>query len=635
MKNKIDEAIKYYSNGNPIMSDEEYDMLLEEYLKLTGEENRPFSRQKQSDDVNRLVGTLPKVYGVTVPMRDGLLTYNDWVKKHNFGKNAQILAQPKFDGLSVAYDCDTDRFFTRGDVDNGESCDVTSIFGIRSNTKEFKHYKELYSSIKFECIVDIESFESLKQRCLNNNEPFDYVSPRAFASGLLTKILAGNESSQMALLYLGLIPLRAISRITNREVIPDELISISVMCHYEDHDCIQAKINDMLNNNATQALYDETYAVDGCVVSIINPTNNGVETSDEVAIKILNLKKKSKLVDIDCRYGTNGAITPVAIIEPVKFGNITVTNVTLSNWVRVQMLDLQINDDCEIMYNIVPYMISNSHTKFSFRRMEFFCPECGTRLLFNDGNLNRIECPNNSCPGKVKGRITRYCETMRLFGLSKGIVCKLYDAGLLRSIPDLYKLTVDSIKDKNGFGEISAVKIVDTIKTHSQDVPLSTWLSAFPFLNISVNTWADILSGMYYSNGSCDDIVAYVSDFIKYDDKIGFINAMVPCKGVTVSTIKKVSEGVFEFWDDIKEVFKYVTIQPLKQKSYIGKIAMSGTRDQQLTEYLESKGYEVGSFTNDCKALVVPSHDFKSSKVSKAQSLNIPIYTIDEIKEKV
>ena len=124
---QLKEYIDAYNRGEPLISDEEYDRLLEEYLKVNGEDKRPYLRQKQSGVVNGLVGTLKKVYGVREPMREGQDTYEKWFQRKGINPNAKIIIQPKFDGASIALD-KSGRFFTRGDYQNGESVDVTDLF---------------------------------------------------------------------------------------------------------------------------------------------------------------------------------------------------------------------------------------------------------------------------------------------------------------------------------------------------------------------------------------------------------------------------------------------------------------------------------------------------------------------------
>ena len=161
-KEQLDEYVKAYQDGHPLISDEEYDMLLEEYLQEHGEENRPFLRQKQSSSVNDIVGTLPKAYGVLEPWRPKLMSYKAWTEKNHLTSTHTVQIQPKFDGCSVAFDVKTKRFFTRGDVDDGTSMDVTDIFKDRIDwiMNEILWGYDEAVSIKFEAIMSHEAYLS-------------------------------------------------------------------------------------------------------------------------------------------------------------------------------------------------------------------------------------------------------------------------------------------------------------------------------------------------------------------------------------------------------------------------------------------------------------------------------------------
>ena len=151
---QLKEYIDAYNRGEPMISDEEYDRLLEEYLKVNGEDKRPYLRQKQSDAVNDLVCTLGKCYGVIEPMREGQQTYAEWFRRKQINPNARITIQPKFDGCSVALDKDG-RFFTRGDYQNGESVDVTELFQHYDRSKLLKDFMD---GVKFEAVLSHENF---------------------------------------------------------------------------------------------------------------------------------------------------------------------------------------------------------------------------------------------------------------------------------------------------------------------------------------------------------------------------------------------------------------------------------------------------------------------------------------------
>ena len=319
-KAELDKYIKAYSDGNPLITDEEYDRLLEEYLREHGEENRPFLRQKQSDSVNDIVGTLTKVYGTTTPMRPDQKVYTDWSR--NINQNARIVIQPKFDGCSVALDNITGKYFTRGDVDNGESVDVTDLF--RNHFKD--NFGESIAAVKFEAIMSHEVFERLHP---TKKDGTLYKRPRDVVSATIT-----GQNIEMAQ-YITLVPLRYWSM--GDEMVASELMDLSVETTIDDIDSIDAFIGNKLADGATVEFNGMRYSIDGVVVSVID---NGI-TKEEVAIKILNNIKETKIINIDYQYGKTGKITPVGILDPVMFDNVKVDHVGLSTLDRVMQLGLK------------------------------------------------------------------------------------------------------------------------------------------------------------------------------------------------------------------------------------------------------------------------------------------------------
>jgi NAD-dependent DNA ligase len=213
-KEQLEEYQKAYAQGNQVISDEEYDALLEEYLQNNGgETNRPFNRNKQSSEVNDIVGTLPKVYGTTEPMRPGMKTYQMWVEDKNI--NGDIILQPKFDGCSIAVDFNTQRWFTRGDYDDGESVDVTDVF--KDHFNKIKWFAEPGTqAMKFEAILshEVYRYEDYQIYKKYQNRPRDYVAATITS-----------RSSEMAKL-ITLVPLRAY--IDGRQYIPKALADISI-----------------------------------------------------------------------------------------------------------------------------------------------------------------------------------------------------------------------------------------------------------------------------------------------------------------------------------------------------------------------------------------------------------------------
>lgn len=596
-KDKLDEYIKCYTEGHPLISDEEYDRILEEYLDEHGQAARPFLRQKQSDAINDIVGSLDKTFGVIIPMIENRPTYKEWIEKRHMNLNDLICIQPKYDGCSVAYDAMLHQFFTRGDYDNGESVNVTHVFAREIDVNDSE-----ISSIKFEAIMSHQVYDSL-------NLSSKYLRPRDAVSAAITSRIIGN--------HIHLAPLREYRN--GKQYIPQNLEVKSRILGINDYGAIQLFIDELLNNNAIITDNGEQFECDGVVVSIVKHDEYGYYVSDdEVAIKILNLTMESKLLRIEFQFGKTGRITPVAIVEPVKFGNITVDHITVSNIDRLMSLGLKYGDTVEIMYNIVPYLKGTRHDGTLPIQPPEKCPICGSP--FDLSTVSVVKCKNVNCPGLQLGSIIRHCQIMLMMGISEGILTKLFDEGIIKRIPDIYELTVDKIKDIEGFGEKSAQNIINSIKHASQNVPIQRFLGSFPMDDVSVKTWKTVID-------NCNNI----NTFKRMDPAvIIWILENQKLPGIGDVTKMKMIDGITRNIPLISLCLPYISFNNNNIQGCKGAVAMSGTRDQSLSAALTKSGYIVNEFTNDTKYLIIPDKNFVSAKVNKAKNKNIPILTIKE-----
>ena len=609
-KEQLDEYLKAYQEGKPLIDDSTYDILLEEYLKKHGESLRPFLRQSQTESIADIVSTLTKAYGITTPMRPGQTTYVDWRKKHNF-KSLTFVAQPKFDGCSVAYDLKEKRFFTRGDMDNGESVDVTDLFNKHDlNEKNL----EGYDAIKFEAILSKQVFNELFSN--------EYKRPRDVVAAAIHS--RDTEVSK----YITLIPLR---KIKNKKLYLSETLkelSLLGTAGTTEYSSIQNFIDDLLANNASQYFMYQTYECDGVVISNIDNVSNEV-LIEEIAIKILNLQKKTKLKKVIFSMGKSGRVTPVAEVEPVKFDTVTVSNISLENLNRMTELRLRDGDTVNIMYNIRPYLLSSDHDGGHEIPIPDRCPICGYKLTRLGPEL--VGCENPNCRGNEIGSIVRYCQNMKMYGISTSTVETLYDAGMLKTISDLYHLEAEQIAKLDRFGNISAANIVRSIRKASTNVNPLRWLSSLPCRNIGLKTWMLIQKGAFENDNL--RLGNILKEVCKQETPDMFIEELCkPVFGVDDLTLNAIRVGVTYAWKDIREMIQYITFTALTpMKSSKGTVVLSGTRDKTLIEYLESIGYEVSdSFKSDAKYVIIPNLDFVSSKTKKAQTKDIPVISVEQ-----
>lgn len=624
-KEQLEEYQRAYAQGKSLISDEEYDKLLEEYVREHGESSRPFNRQKQSEAVNDIVGTLPKVYGVSKAMRDNQKTYHEWAMKKVANNEEHIVVQPKFDGCSVAVDLTTGRFFTRGDYDNGESVDVTELFQHALSTIKNNYIVPGTTAMKFEAIMSHEKFKELQLY-------LKYLRPRDAVAATIT-----SRNIELAK-HITLIPLRGYR---NSEIyIPKALSNLSIVRSPSDEDKIQMFIDGILEHNATLKVhgyegYDQTYSIDGVVVSIIKSqmtvcsvTTAVVDPDREVAIKILFNTAMTKLKYVDYQFGKQGRITPVAILEPVKFDNITVDHVTLSTLQRVVDLELRVNDTVRIMYNIVPYLIDSLHDGEYPVQVPTTCPICGAKLDYT--TLKQVRCSNPTCKGLKLGAIIRHAEKMKMVGLSTGVITKLYDNEFVTCIADLYDLRKwdDCIAQTPGFGYQSFDNMVASVDNALTDVTLPRFLGALPINDTSESTWKQIIDVMGER-----EVYNSLRDgtFVERVMNVGYIPNVGEMK------LRKIIDGIIRMGDELPELMEIIEHSPWEtdpnQNNKKPKIALSGTRDADFIQAMEESGFEVtDKLTKDCIGLVVPDANFTSSKTAKAKEWGIEIYELSRAK---
>ena len=609
-KDELDKYIRAYMEGHPLISDEEYDRLLEEYLKEHGEDKRPYLRQKQSGVVNGLVGTLPKVYGVREPMREGQDTYEKWFYRKGINPNSKIIIQPKFDGASIAFD-KSGRFFTRGDYQNGESVDVTDLF---KNHNVSKYMKESTDGVKFEAIMSHENFYSA-----GIDELGSYLKPLDVVNAIIHSRNARVSD------YITLIPLR--ESVGGDEYVCSELQTVSlVTTTADDFETIQQFIVDKLNDGATVEYGGRHYSIDGVVVSVLGPDN---ETQEEIAIKILNDINETKLVDVVFQFGKTGKITPVAIVEPVKFcdGKRTVDHITVSTLDRVNEMNLRKGDTVRVMYNIVPYLLDSAQDGYERIQLPTHCPKCGAPFEYT--SLKTVRCTNPICQGRKLGSIIRYCEKMKMLGLGESTITTLFDEGFIKEIDDLYTLTVEDIASLPGFKETSATNVVKAIHDNSQDVPVCRWLGALPFLDVDSKKWELLITSvlgndeMYRSN-----VIRHI--FQEAPDEFDTL-LVQNVRGIGTATIKAMNEGFIANKEMFKRLIKFITFKSTTNVSNNGRVCLTGTRDKTVIDYLTKKGYNVtDSLTKDTVLVVRPDTMFESGKTKKAYDLGIKVITINQ-----
>jgi DNA ligase (NAD+) len=617
-KEFLDWALHEYNTGTPVIPDHEYDRILEKYLSIYGERNRPYLRNTQSTAVNDIVGTLTKCFNITKPFREDQKCYKDWASKRNCCK---VLIQPKLNGCSVAEDHVTKQFFTRGNKEDGESINVTDLF----ENHQTNVPSGIYQSSKYEAIMAEETFRSLQ---LVSTDGKPYVDARAAVSGILM-----SRDRELAK-AIDLIPLRSMKN--HSQEIRGPLDDVCDRIDIHDYDYLQEFVKSILEDGAKTEINGKTYDVDGVVVSVIlNDVDEiVVDPTNEVAIKILFDVKEAKLLNVVNQFGTSGRITPVAKITPVMFDGREVTSPTLSTLNRVVKLGLRYNDTVRVTFNVVPYLLDSKGDGDLPIPIPTNCPMCGGE--FDMSSLRQVKCRNVDCDGLKLGAIIRYAKKLNMYGVSNATITAFWDAGIVRSIPDLYTLTLESIMRVDGFQEKSAQKVLDEIKKSSTNINMHRWLGAWPMEDIGSRVWESIIQQAETNWTDSGTFLMLLRDTFNSTSNLElyptinwlFTKSGIPFSGIGDKIRERIMNGIDRNQTQMYEVYPYMSFKTKSQQKSKGKICISGTRNKELIAYLESKGYEVtDSLSKSCNALLTVDGD--SPKSEKARKLGIDVIVID------
>jgi DNA ligase (NAD+) len=187
------------------------------------------------------------------------------------------------------------------------------------------------------------------------------------------------------------------------------------------------------------------------------------------AYKWAPMTATTRLLKIAIRVGRTGALNPWAMLEPVEVGGVTVSRATLHNEEDINRKRIREGDLVIVQRagDVIPQVVgaAGEHAPGTHEfRMPTHCPLCGAEVVQPEGEVMH-RCPNRACPSRgLETLINWVSGAMDIEGVGEQFVRRLWDLGLLRSMPDLYRLTVDQIAELDGYGEISATKIVEAIE---------------------------------------------------------------------------------------------------------------------------------------------------------------------------
>lgn len=493
---------KYYVQSEPVFSDFEYDTL---FKKLKSLEER-FPEQVTEDSPTQRVakGLSEKFPPVAhlVPMLSLDNTYNaddlrEWDRRcrdYAGGQAIEYCAEPKYDGASISLIYEGDKLVrgaTRGDGVMGEEI-TANIRQIKSIplSAPFSKYGVDQIEIRGEVVIHKEVFAAYnEQRVKDGLSPL--ANPRNAASGTL-RILDPEEVRRRrlsAILY----------HVSDRTLLADRDEPEQLEAHFESLEWLYkmgfptpvkemkkfSNIDEVIEFcSAFETRRDELpYEVDGLVIKV-----NQIEQQEQmgmtshhprwaVAYKFQARQATSKLRRVEFQVGRTGTITPVAKIDPVPIGGVTVTSISLFNEDVVREKDLHIGDTVlvERAGDVIPYIVKPlSELRDGSEEPIVFpthCPDCGEPLERPEEEAV-WRCINISCPSQVVERLIHFCskDAMDIRGMGGANVKKFYDLGLLKDVPGLFGIDWDQVRALEGFGEKSITNLQAAIENSKQQM---------------------------------------------------------------------------------------------------------------------------------------------------------------------
>lgn len=643
LKDEINKAnYKYYVEDNPSISDFEYDQMFAELKKLE-KENPLFITP---DSPTQRVGSVsekffPHKHKYRLYSLDNTYEYEDledWYKKivKEYG-GQELVCELKIDGLAMALTYENGIFVrgvTRGDGVTGE--DITN------NLKTIKAiplklFEPVSVEVRGEVYMPKESFEKLNEENLKNGEKL-FANPRNAAAGSIRQL----DSSITAKRDLSMFCYTAI--FTGSVKNPPKTHYDSIM--YLKKLGFKVNPNVKLCKNADEAIqyckeWDEKrfsidYATDGVVIKV-----NDLLVQQEMgftsrapkwatAFKFPPEEVTTKLLTIEESVGKTGAITPIAILEPVQLGGSTVGRASLHNFDEVGRLDVRIGDRvyikkaAEIIPKVVKVIEDEEHYKLPEYTPPKHCPSCHSELHIHDGEVN-LYCDNPDCPAKRCAKIEFWVskDAMDIDKVGPSIIEQLYNRGFARTPVDLYKLTMqdfmqlDLVKEKSAFNMYTAIQ-------ESKNKPLSRMLTAFTIKNVGKET-AGVLANEFGTlenlmNASVEDlsgvegvgevIAKDIYDFFRKPENIQMIEEL---KALGVEPAPPVQNVSDEF----------------KGKTFVLTGTLQNMTRDEASEKIKQMGGKTSSSVSKNTSYVVAGEN-AGSKLDKAQKLGVIILTEDD-----
>ena len=636
--------IAYHVDDEPVMTDAAYDALYDELAALEADHpelvtpDSPTQRvgAPPSDRFRKIQHLTPMGSLEKVTTQEALEKWADDVRKR-LGTDEPVayVLEPKIDGSAINLTYENGRFSygaTRGDGVQGE--DVTpNLRTIKAIPLQMLDVAEppAVVEVRGEVYMPLGGFRDANERLLHEGKP-TWPNPRNAAAGSLRQkdstITAGRPLSiwvygtghrqgleQLETHWETLQWLRAHGFRTNPYA--ERLESIAdVAAACREWELRRTELD---------------YEIDGVVVK--------VDSYDQQrrlgalhqrprwarAFKWAPMTAVTRLNEIRIRVGRTGALNPWALLEPVEVGGVTISRATLHNEEDINRKEIRVGDDVIVQRagDVIPQIVGPAGKHRRGTRpfaMPAQCPLCGADVVKPEGEAMH-RCPNRACPSRGLETLNNWVMAAAdIDGVGEQTVWRLWEQGLVRSLPELYRLTPEQLLELEGFGEISAANAVVAIEA-SKQIPFSRVLFG---LNIPDVGWvtAQTLARHF---GTVDALLRATQEELVEAEGIGPERAEAIAEWFRDDDNRALVEELrtlglrFESGEEDKPVEG-----PLTGKTYVITGTLESFTRDEAAAALEALGAKVGKAVSSKTAALVVGEDPGRSKLTKAEKLGIP-----------
>lgn len=501
----------YYEHAAPEISDYEFDALLRELAEL---ENAHPELASEDSPTRRVGGKpleefAPATHIVPMQSLDNTYSPEDLrefvtrIRKLAEERSIHFTIEPKVDGVAISLLYENGRLVraaTRGDGVTGD--DVTQNVLTISNIPHKLHGEApAQIEIRGEVYLPKAIFARLNAERDEDGLP-SFANPRNAAAGSIKQLDPTiTASRKLAAVFYGTGAWTGDQPATGREMFATlqkwGLPISEIILEGSDEDSVNAAVQGM-----GELRHDFAYETDGAVVKLdsLSMRREFGSTAKAprwaIAYKYEPERAETKLLDITIQVGRTGTLTPVAELQPVFISGSTVSRATLHNEEEIQRKDIRIGDTVliEKAGEVIPAVVEvkkemRNGSERGFK-MPQHCPSCGAPVS-KDGVA--WKCTSHSCEAQVRRRIEHFAskQAMDIEGLGEALVAQLVEAGLLKGIPDIYRLDRESLLNLDRMGEKSAANLLTAI-AESRSQPLWRLLHGLGIPHIGATSARDL-----------------------------------------------------------------------------------------------------------------------------------------------